>query len=177
MLLDLLDKTISTQEILAQRQHDMADIIDTHGNQLERISSALMRVEPILFEKEATGYPFAHVAAKILLAVDLVSIKNRVTETTSACFELSLDYIGENTAFVLSLGEVMSRRPQLQECIQKAVRMANPSLDGSAVDNKRKPAGLDAQLSHPTDERLFYIISAFAAGTIERVHELTEIGK
>ncbi|KAG7380711.1 hypothetical protein PHYPSEUDO_006893 [Phytophthora pseudosyringae] len=52
MLLDLLDKTISTQEILAQRQHEMADLIDTHGNQLERISSALMRVESILFEKE-----------------------------------------------------------------------------------------------------------------------------
>ncbi|GMF10932.1 unnamed protein product [Phytophthora lilii] len=52
MLLDLLDKTISTQEILAQRQHEMAGIIDTHGNQLQRISTALQRVESLLFDKD-----------------------------------------------------------------------------------------------------------------------------
>ncbi|KAG3205142.1 hypothetical protein PC128_g1590 [Phytophthora cactorum] len=53
LLLELLDKTISTQEILAERQHEMADLITTHGNQLERISSALSRVESILLDKEA----------------------------------------------------------------------------------------------------------------------------
>ncbi|KAG1689783.1 hypothetical protein DVH05_001988 [Phytophthora capsici] len=68
MLLDLLDKTISTQEILAQRQHEMADIIDTHGNQLERISSALMRVESILFEKEVKRLKRASKGTKRLTA-------------------------------------------------------------------------------------------------------------
>ncbi|KAF4140783.1 GAF domain-containing protein [Phytophthora infestans] len=53
LLLELLDKTISTQEILAERQHEMADLITTHGDQLERISSALSRVESILLDKEA----------------------------------------------------------------------------------------------------------------------------
>ncbi|KAH7463085.1 Lateral signaling target protein 2-like protein [Phytophthora ramorum] len=48
MLLDLLDKTINTQEILAQRQHEMASVIDRHGNQLQRISSSLDRVESLL---------------------------------------------------------------------------------------------------------------------------------
>ncbi|ETN09156.1 hypothetical protein PPTG_11182 [Phytophthora nicotianae INRA-310] len=53
LLLELLDKTISTQEILAERQHEMADLITTHGDQLERISTALSRVESILLDKEA----------------------------------------------------------------------------------------------------------------------------
>lgn len=48
MLLDLLDKTINTQEILAQRQHEMAGLIDTHGNQLQHLSTALERVEALL---------------------------------------------------------------------------------------------------------------------------------
>ncbi|GMF28960.1 unnamed protein product [Phytophthora fragariaefolia] len=52
MLLDLLDKTISTQEILAQRQHEMADLIDTHGNQLQRITIALERVESLIALKQ-----------------------------------------------------------------------------------------------------------------------------
>ncbi|RLN72104.1 hypothetical protein BBJ28_00013837 [Nothophytophthora sp. Chile5] len=48
MMLDLLDKTISTQEILAQQQHEMASVIDHHGTQLERISTAIERVELLL---------------------------------------------------------------------------------------------------------------------------------
>lgn len=54
LLLDLLDKTIHTQEILAQRQHEMAELVITHGTQLERISSALSRVEYILLDNKTT---------------------------------------------------------------------------------------------------------------------------
>lgn len=48
MMLDLLDKTISTQEILAAQQHEMASVIDYHGSQLQRISTAIERVENLL---------------------------------------------------------------------------------------------------------------------------------
>jgi hypothetical protein len=48
MMLDLLDKTISTQEVLAAQQHAMANVMDYHGSQLQRISSAIDRVENIL---------------------------------------------------------------------------------------------------------------------------------
>ena len=41
---------------------------------------------------KATGYPLAYVAAKLSLGQDLVSIRNSVTGTTTACFEPSLDY-------------------------------------------------------------------------------------
>ncbi|KAG7395526.1 hypothetical protein PHYBOEH_003666 [Phytophthora boehmeriae] len=51
MLLDLLDRTISTQEVLAQQQHEMASVIDLHGTQLERLSTALERVESLLVDK------------------------------------------------------------------------------------------------------------------------------
>lgn len=48
MMLDLLDKTISTQEILAAQQSEMAGVIDLHGAQLQRISTAIERVETML---------------------------------------------------------------------------------------------------------------------------------
>lgn len=48
MMLDLLDRTISTQEILAAQQHEMANVIDYHGTQLQRISTAIERVETLL---------------------------------------------------------------------------------------------------------------------------------
>jgi carbamoyl-phosphate synthase/aspartate carbamoyltransferase len=41
---------------------------------------------------KATGYPLAYVATKLCLGKDLVSIRNSVTKTTTACFEPSLDY-------------------------------------------------------------------------------------
>ncbi|KAG2530656.1 hypothetical protein JM18_001304 [Phytophthora kernoviae] len=146
---------------------------------------------------KATGYPLAYVATKISLGIDLVSIKNSVTKTTTACFEPSLDYCvvkmprwdlkkfsrvsNDLGSYMLSVGEVMSIGRNFEECIQKAVRMVNPNLDGlegSPVDNETNPAVLDEQLKHPTDERLFYIISALDAGyTIDRVHELTKIDK
>lgn len=41
---------------------------------------------------KATGYPLAYVAAKLSLGKDLVSIRNSITKTTTACFEPALDY-------------------------------------------------------------------------------------
>ena len=41
---------------------------------------------------KATGYPLAYIAAKIALGHDLVSLRNQVTRSTTACFEPSLDY-------------------------------------------------------------------------------------
>lgn len=57
MLLELLDRTISTQEILAQQQHEMAEVIELHGTQLERLSTALGRVESFLMENEKKNKP------------------------------------------------------------------------------------------------------------------------
>ena len=42
---------------------------------------------------KATGYPLAFVAAKLALGHELPDLRNSVTETTTACFEPSLDYV------------------------------------------------------------------------------------
>ena len=41
---------------------------------------------------KATGYPLAYVAAKLALGMPLPKLKNSVTNSTTACFEPSLDY-------------------------------------------------------------------------------------
>ena len=48
---------------------------------------------------KATGYPLAYVAAKLALGVDLVTLRNSVTKTTTACFEPSLDYCVVKSSF------------------------------------------------------------------------------
>ncbi|KAF1318605.1 Carbamoyl-phosphate synthase, large subunit, partial [Globisporangium splendens] len=146
---------------------------------------------------KATGYPLAYVATKISLGIDLVNIKNSVTKTTTACFEPSLDYCvvkmprwdlkkfsrvsNDLGSYMLSVGEVMSVGRNFEECIQKAVRMVNPNLDGlngNAVDYETNPAILDEQLKHPTDERLFYLMAALDTGyTVDRIHDLTKIDR
>lgn len=42
---------------------------------------------------KATGYPLAYIAAKLALGIPLPKLKNSVTNTTTACFEPSLDYV------------------------------------------------------------------------------------
>jgi carbamoylphosphate synthase large subunit len=41
---------------------------------------------------KATGYPLAYVAAKLALGKSLPELRNSVTNSTTACFEPSLDY-------------------------------------------------------------------------------------
>ena len=41
---------------------------------------------------KATGYPLAYAAAKLALNIPLSELKNSVTNSTTACFEPSLDY-------------------------------------------------------------------------------------
>lgn len=42
---------------------------------------------------KATGYPLAYVAAKLALGYSLRELRNSVTQSTTACFEPSLDYV------------------------------------------------------------------------------------
>jgi carbamoyl-phosphate synthase/aspartate carbamoyltransferase/dihydroorotase len=41
---------------------------------------------------KATGYPLAYIAAKVALNIPLSQLINNVTNSTTACFEPSLDY-------------------------------------------------------------------------------------
>jgi carbamoylphosphate synthase large subunit/anthranilate/para-aminobenzoate synthase component II len=146
---------------------------------------------------KATGYPLAYVATKISLGRDLVSIRNSVTKTTTACFEPSLDYCvvkmprwdlkkfqrvsNKLGSSMLSVGEVMAIGRTFEETIQKACRMVNPSLDGlEGLDSNLidDVSDLEAQLKTPTDTRLFAVQTAFELGwTVDKVHDLTKIDR
>jgi len=149
---------------------------------------------------KATGYPLAYVATKLSLGRDLVSIRNSVTKTTTACFEPSLDYCVlkmprwdlkkfqrvSNTlgSSMLSVGEVMAIGRGFEEVIQKACRMVNPNLKGlEGVESGLIPPEvyndketLDGELRKPTDTRLFAVMCALEQGySVDDVHNLTKI--
>ncbi|GMI07648.1 hypothetical protein TrVE_jg13123 [Triparma verrucosa] len=146
---------------------------------------------------KATGYPLAYVATKLSLGKDLVSIRNSVTKTTTACFEPSLDYcvlkmprwdlkkfnrVGKELgSSMLSVGEVMAIGRNFEEVMQKACRMINQALPGiegessNLIDDK---IPLETQMTKATDTRLFAVQTAFERGyTVDKVHDLTKIDK
>lgn len=146
---------------------------------------------------KATGYPLAYVATKISLGRDLVSIRNSVTKTTTACFEPSLDYCvvkmprwdlkkfkrvsNKLGSSMLSVGEVMAIGRTFEETMQKACRMVNPGMDGLEGQDSNlidDTVDLEAQLKTPTDTRLFAVQTAFEIGwSVDKVHDLTKIDR
>ncbi len=143
---------------------------------------------------KATGYPLAHVAAKLGLGYGLHELKNAVTKTTTAFFEPALDYIvckiprwdlnkfvgvtKEIGSSMKSVGEVMAIGRTFEEAIQKGLRMVGQGMHGFVGNNDLVFDDIDKALSEPTDMRVYSIASAFEAGySVDRVHELTKIDK
>jgi len=144
---------------------------------------------------KATGYPLAYVATKLSLGQNLVHIRNSVTETTTACFEPSLDYCvlkmprwdldkfqrvsNRLGSSMLSVGEVMAIGRTFEEVIQKACRMVNPGLDGlEGWDSGLVESNvtLEEQMSSATHTRLFAVQAALENGyDLQKVHDLTRI--
>ncbi|MEM2907271.1 MAG: carbamoyl-phosphate synthase (glutamine-hydrolyzing) large subunit, partial [Candidatus Odinarchaeota archaeon] len=144
---------------------------------------------------KATGYPLAYIAAKLAIGYTLPELINKVTLKTTACFEPALDYITvkiprwdlrkfHNVSRLLgpqmkSVGEVMSIGRSFEEALQKAVRMLDIGKIG-LVANRNQPhlsrETIEYRLAHPTDERLFDIVTALKSGfTVEEVSKLTGI--
>jgi len=146
---------------------------------------------------KATGYPLAYVATKLALGRNLVSIRNSITKTTTACFEPSLDYCvlkmprwdlkkfnrvsNKLGSSMLSVGEVMAIGRTFEEVIQKACRMVNPALDGlEGIDSNLTDDDipLEDQIRIPTDMRLFAVQRALEEGWgVDKVHDYTKIDK
>ena len=143
---------------------------------------------------KATGYPLAFVAAKLALGIPLNEVQNAVTKKTQACFEPSLDYIvtqiprwdmskfqgvsKEIGSAMKSVGEVMSIGRTMEESLQKALRMVDPSNEGfqpkfrfETMDDIMK------ELSVPTDRRIFAIAQALHEKTltVQQIHDITKI--
>ena len=141
---------------------------------------------------KATGYPLAFIAAKLGLGIPLNEISNSVTKVTCACFEPSLDYVvvkiprwdlkkftrvsTQLGSSMKSVGEVMSIGRTFEEAIQKAIRSVdfhNPGFNETSA-----LMSIDAELQTPSDQRLFAIANAMAAGyTVDDIWKATQIDR
>ena len=148
---------------------------------------------------KATGYPLAYMAAKIGLGYSLPELINRITKTTTACFEPSLDYVvlkmprWDFSKFELvkrklgsamkSVGEVMAIGRTFEEVVQKAIRMCDIGKDGLVANGNSPHAPspedierIEQSLIYPNDEIIFAVVEAMNAGlTIERIYQLSFI--
>ena len=142
---------------------------------------------------KATGYPLAYIAARLALGRTLEEIPNKVTGTTVAFFEPSLDYVvvkvprwdlerfrgieKEIGSQMKSVGEVMAIGRGFEEALQKALRMIGTGMHGLVL-NRLEFDDIEYELSHPTPRRIFAAGEALRRGfTVDRVHELTGIDR
>ncbi|MDC0064044.1 carbamoyl-phosphate synthase (glutamine-hydrolyzing) large subunit [Candidatus Nitrosopelagicus sp.] len=145
---------------------------------------------------KATGYPLAYMSAKIGLGYNLSELVNRITKSTTACFEPSLDYIvckhprWDFSKFELanrklgvtmkSVGEVMAVGRTFEESLQKAIRMLDIGNDGLVLNRsngeKISEEELEYKLSHHDDQILYNVAIALKIGiTVDRIYELSAI--
>ncbi|RAK97507.1 bifunctional carbamoylphosphate synthetase/aspartate transcarbamylase [Aspergillus ibericus CBS 121593] len=141
---------------------------------------------------KATGYPLAFIAAKLGLGIPLNEIKNSVTKVTCACFEPSLDYCvvkiprwdlkkftrvsTQLGSSMKSVGEVMSIGRTFEEAIQKAIRSVD--FHNLGFNETNALMSIKGELQTPSDQRLFAIANAMAAGySVDDIWKLTQIDK
>jgi carbamoyl-phosphate synthase large subunit len=145
---------------------------------------------------KATGYPIAYMAAKIVMGHSLPELVNRITKTTTACFEPSLDYIvckhprWDFSKFELanrtlgptmkSVGEVMGVGRCFEESLQKAIRMLENGKNGlvANLDNGQvyDVEEIENKLQNVNDEILFYVAAAIRQDiTVEKIYKLSAI--
>lgn len=143
---------------------------------------------------KATGYPIAKIAAKLAIGYHLDELKNPITQTTSALFEPTLDYVivkiprwnfdkfkGANRRLgfqMKSVGEVMGIGRCFQEALQKACQSLEIKRNGLGADGKELTNQQEIlySLENPSWNRLFHIYDAFRMGIpISTIKKLTLI--
>jgi carbamoyl-phosphate synthase large subunit len=145
---------------------------------------------------KATGYPLAYMSAKIGIRYNLSELVNKITKSTTACFEPSLDYIvckhprWDFSKFELvnrklgptmkSVGEVMAVGRTFEESFQKSIRMLDIGNDGLVLNRTNgktfSEEELENKLSHPDDQILYNVAAAIKAGfSAERINNLSAI--
>ncbi len=145
---------------------------------------------------KATGYPLAYMSAKIGLGYNLSELVNRITKSTTACFEPSLDYIvckhprWDFSKFELvnrrlgptmkSVGEVMAVGRTFEESFQKAIRMLDIGNDGLVLNRSNGQTfteeEIEFKLSHHDDQILYNVAIALKMGiSVQRIYQLSAI--
>lgn len=124
----------------------------------------------------------------------MTEVINAVTKKTQAAFEPSLDYIvtkiprwdmakfegvsREIGSAMKSVGEVMGIGRTMEESLQKALRMVDPSIAGFQPSYKFQTIEeLKYELDVPTDKRIFAIAQALyeKSLSVAEIHEITKI--
>ena len=162
------------------------DIIAIEINPRVSRSSAL--------SSKATGYPIAKVAAKLAIGYSLDELENQITQSTSALFEPTLDYVivkiprwnfdkfeGSDRKLGLqmkSVGEVMGIGRSFQEALHKATQSLEIKRNGLGADGKgyTEYDQVIEKLTHASWDRVFVIYDAIQMGIpLSRIHEITKI--
>lgn len=146
---------------------------------------------------KATGYPLAYVACRLAMGYSLVELRNSVTQSTTACFEPSLDYcvvkvprwdlnkfVGRVSnkigSSMKSVGEVMAIGRGFEETFQKALRMIDDRILGfDPYCELLSSEDYEQELRNPTDKRIFVLAAAIKSKkyTIDQLYEMTCIDK
>ena len=143
---------------------------------------------------KATGYPIAKIAAKLAIGYNLDELKNQITQTTSAYFEPTLDYVivkmprwnfakfhGADHRLGLqmkSVGEVMAIGRTFLEALQKACQSQENNRTGLGADKKEwiRTSDILERLEQASDDRIYRVKDALRLGVPEKtVHKLTRI--
>ncbi len=120
---------------------------------------------------KATGFPIARIAAKLAIGYTLDELRNDITQTTSACFEPSIDYVVTKmprwtfekfpeadetlTTQMKSVGEAMSIGRTFKESFQKAIRSMEVKRFGYGLDKNDewlRAARGDEEAQWPIDD-------------------------
>ncbi|MDR3282899.1 MAG: carbamoyl-phosphate synthase large subunit, partial [Candidatus Methanoplasma sp.] len=138
---------------------------------------------------KATGYPIARVAAKIAVGYALDEIPNKITGSTFAAFEPTIDYVVVKIprwpfdkfrtvdrhlgTQMKSTGEMMSIGRTFEEALLKGLRSLEIGVKGlDRVDVE--DSEFEEEFRRATDRRIFYIAEALRRGwTIEKIAALT----
>ena len=143
---------------------------------------------------KATGYPIAKIATKLAIGYTLDELLNQITQSTSAYFEPTLDYVivkiprwnfnkfkGADKELGLqmkSVGEVMGIGRTFQEALQKACQSLEIGRNGLGADGKelRDQDAILASLRKPSWDRLFHLYDGIKLGLpLSKVYEATKI--
>jgi carbamoyl-phosphate synthase large subunit len=145
---------------------------------------------------KATGYPLAHVAAKLALGYTLPGLKNAVTKTTTACFEPALDYLAlkiprwdlnkfrmvskQISTEMKSVGEIMALGRSFEEVMQKGLRMLQVGMHGFVAneDIEIKSEKIKQDIENPTPKRILVIAEALRKGwSVEKISKISGIDR
>lgn len=156
--------------------------LDPHSDDYSVIEVNARLSRSSALASKATGYPLAHVAAKLALGYSLPELKNSITGTTTACFEPALDYLAlkiprwdldkfrkvsrEITTEMKSVGEIMALGRSFEEVIQKGLRMLQIGLHGFVANEGLdfKDKDIEGAIRVPTPRRMLAIAEALRQG-------------